>query len=123
MPPSLVNRQTQITLEDLAQRAQYSGLPADYFEQNREQIIGEATNSAVRRVRLNYILLGIAKEEGLEVSEEDVMAGLEKMAASSGGKSTAADLRKQIEENGNINVYKEQLAIEKALDFVLSVAK
>ena len=123
VPPSLVNRQTQITLEDLAQRAQYSGLPADYFEQNREQIIGEATNSAVRRVRLNYILLGIAKEEGLEVSEEDVMAGLEKMAASSGGKSTAADLRKQIEENGNINVYKEQLAIEKALDFVLSVAK
>ena len=123
VPPSLVNRQTQITLEELAQRAQYSGLPADYFEQNREQIIGEATNSAVRRVRLNYILLGIAKEEGLEVSEEDVMAGLEKMAASSGGKSTAADLRKQIEENGNINVYKEQLAIEKALDFVLSVAK
>ena len=59
----------------------------------------------------------------MEVSEEDVMAGLEKMAASSGGKSTAADLRKQIEENGNINVYKEQLAIEKALDFVLSVAK
>ena len=123
VPPSLVRRQTQTTLEELAQRAQYSGLPADYFQQNRDQILAEATNSAIRRVRLTYILLGIAKEEGLEVSEEDVMAGLEKMAASTGGKQTAADLRKQIEENGQIVAYREQLAAEKALDFVLSAAK
>ena len=123
VPPSLVRRQTQTTLEELAQRAQYSGLPADYFQQNRDQILAEATNSAIRRVRLTYILLGIAKEEGLEVSEEDVMAGLEKMAASTGGKQTAADLRKQIEENGQIVAYREQLAAEKALDFVLAAAK
>ena len=123
VPPSLVRRQTQSTLEEYAQRAQYSGLPADYFKDNQEQIISEATNSAIRRVRLTYILLGIAKEEGLEVSEEEVMAGLEKMAATSGGKTTAAELRKQIEENGQIGAYREQLAAEKALDFVLSAAK
>jgi len=123
VPPSLVRRQTQSTLEELAQRAQYSGLPADYFQQNRDQILGEATNSAIRRVRLSYILLGIAKEEGLEVSEDEVMAGLERMVAGSGGKMTAADLRKQIEENGQLDGYKEQLAAEKALDFVLGAAK
>ena len=123
VPPSLVRHQTQSTLEELAQRAQYSGLPADYFQQNRDQILAEATNSAYRRVRLSYILLGIAKEEGLEVSEDEVMAGLEKMAAGSGGKTTAADLRKQIEENGQIAAYREQLAAEKALDFVLGAAK
>ena len=123
VPPSLVRRQTQSTLEELAQRAQYSGLPADYFQQNRDQILAEATNSAIRRVRLTYILLGIAKEEGLEVSEEEVMAGLEKMAASTGGKQTAADLRKQIEDKGQLAAYKEQLASEKALDFVLAAAK
>ena len=123
VPPSLVRRQTQSTLEELAQRAQYSGLPADYFKENQDKIIAEATNSAIRRVRLTYILLGIAKEEGLEASEDEVMAGLEKMAASSGGKTTAADLRKQIEENGQIAAYREQLAAEKALDFVLAAAK
>ena len=123
VPPSLVRRQTQSTLEELAQRAQYSGLPADYFQQNRDQILAEATNTAIRRVRLSYILLGIAKEEGLEITEEDVMAGLEKMAASTGGKQTAADLRKQVEENGQLAAYKEQLTAEKALDFVLAQAK
>ena len=123
VPPSLVRRQTQSTLEELAQRAQYSGLPADYFQQNRDQILADATNTAIRRVRLSYILLGIAKEEGLEITEDDVMAGLEKMAASTGGKQTAADLRKQVDENGQLAAYKEQLAAEKALDFVLSAAK
>ena len=123
VPPSLVRRQTQSILEEYAQRAQYSGLPADYFKDNQEQIIGEATNSAIRRVRLSYILLGIAKEEGLEVSEDDVMAGLEKMAGSSGGKTSASELRKRIEENGQIDAYREQLAAEKALDFVLAAAK
>ena len=123
VPPSLVRRQTQSTLEELAQRAQYSGLPADYFQQNRDQILADATNTAIRRVRLSYILLGIAKEEGLGITEEDVMAGLEKMAASTGGKQTAADLRKQVEENGQLAAYREQLAAEKALDFVLAQAK
>ena len=123
VPPSLVRRQTQSTLEELAQRAQYSGLPADYFQQNRDQILADATNTAIRRVRLSYILLGIAKEEGLEITEDDVMAGLEKMAASTGGKQTAADLRKQVEENGQLAAYREQLAAEKALDFVLAQAK
>ena len=123
VPPSLVRRQTQGVLEEYEQRAQYSGLPADYFKEHKDQIIGDATNTAVRRVRLSYILKGIAKEEGLEVSEDDVMAGLGKMAAASGGKQTAADLRKQIEENGQISAYMEQLAAEKALDFVLASAK
>ena len=123
VPPSLVRRQTQSALEELAQRAQYSGLPADYFQQNRDQILADATNTAIRRVRLSYILLGIAKEEGLEITEDDVMAGLEKMAASTGGKQTAADLRKQVEENGQLSAYKEQLTAEKALDFVLAQAK
>ena len=123
VPPSLVRQQTQRVLEEYAQRAQYSGLPSDYFKEHQDQIMADAANSAVRRVRLSYILHGIAKEEGIEVSEEDVMAGLENMAAASGGKTTAADLRKQIEENDRLDGYKEQLAAEKALDFVLAAAK
>ena len=123
VPPSLVRQQTQRVLEEYAQRAQYSGLPSDYFKEHQDQIMADAANSAVRRVRLSYILHGIAKEEGIEISEDDVTAGLEKMAAASGGKTTAADLRKQIEENDRLDGYKEQLAAEKALDFVLAAAK
>ena len=61
VPPSLVQRQIQSYLQDLAQRAQYSGMSADYIEQNRDKILADAEANAVRQVRLSYILLGIAK--------------------------------------------------------------
>lgn len=121
VPPSLVQRQVQSYLQDLAQRAQYSGMSADYIEQNRDKILADAETNATRQVRLSYILLGIAKAENLEATDADVTAGLEKMAAANG--KTVEDIRKQMEENDQTDLYKEQLRAEKALDFVLAEAK
>lgn len=123
VPPSLVQRQIQSYLQDLAQRAQYSGMSADYIEQNRDKILADAEANAVRQVRLSYILLGIAKAENIEATDADVNAGLEKMAAGSNGKTTAADLLKQLQEHDQIDLYKEQLRAEKAIDLILSEAK
>ena len=123
VPPSLVQRQTQSYLQDLAQRAQYSGMSADYIEQNRDKILADAEANAVRQVRLSYILLGIAKAENIEATDADVNAGLEKMAAGSNGKTTAADLLKQLQEHDQVDLYKEQLRAEKAIDLILSEAK
>ena len=121
VPPSLVQRQVPSYLQDLAQRAQYSGMSADYIEQNREQILADAELHATRQVRLSYILLGISKAENLEATDDDVTAGLEKMAAANG--KTVDELRKQMEDNRQVDLYKEQLRAEKALDFVLAEAK
>ena len=123
VPPSLVQRQIQSYLQDLAQRAQYSGMSADYIEQNRDRILADAEANAVRQVRLSYILLGIAKVENIEATDADVNAGLEKMAAGSNGKTTAADLLKQLQEHDQVDLYKEQLRAEKAIDLILSEAK
>lgn len=123
VPPSLVRRQIQSYLQDLAQRAQYSGMSADYIEQNRDKILADAEANAVRQVRLSYILLGIAKAENIEATDADVNAGLEKMAAGSNGKTTAADLLKQLQEHDQVDLYKEQLRAEKAIDLILSEAK
>lgn len=123
VPPSLVQRQIQSYLQDLAQRAQYSGMSADYIEQNRDKILADAEANAVRQVRLSYILLGIAKAENIEATDADVNAGLEKMAAGSNGKTTTADLLKQLQEHDQVDLYKEQLRAEKAIDLILSEAK
>lgn len=123
VPPSLVQRQIQSYLQDLAQRAQYSGMSADYIEQNRDKILADAEANAVRQVRLSYLLLGIAKAENIEATDADVNAGLEKMAAGSNGKTTAADLLKQLQEHDQVDLYKEQLRAEKAIDLILSEAK
>jgi trigger factor len=123
VPPSLVQRQVQSYLQELAQRAQYSNVTAEYIEQNRDKILADAEINAVRQVRTSYILLGIAAAEEITVSDDDLTASLEKAAAASNGRTTAADLRKQLTENDHIELYKEQIKAEKALDLVLSEAK
>ena len=123
VPPCLVRQQTERNLREIAQRAQYSGLPSDYFEKNRDAILADAENNAVRQVRLSYILSGIADEEKIEITDDDITAGLAKMAESSKPPVTAEELRKQLVERGQLDGYKDQLRAEKALDIVLAEAK
>ncbi len=123
VPPSLVQRQIESYLQELAQRAQYQGLTADYIEKNRDKILKDAETNATRQVRLSYILLGIAREEKIEASDADITAGLEKIAAGSNGQATVEDLRKQLAAQDQEALYREQIRAEKALDLVLNEAK
>ena len=104
-------------------RAQQQGVSGDYIDKNRDRIIADAENHAVRQVRLSYILLGIADAEKIEASDADITAGLEKIAAGSNGRMTVDDLRKQLAEQKQTEVYREQVRAEKALDFILAEAK
>ena len=71
VPPSLVQRQAEMYLGQLAQQMQYAGVTNDYIEQNREKILKEAGERAEKQVRLSYILLDIADAEKIEVDEKD----------------------------------------------------
>ena len=123
VPASLVRRQTAAYLKDLEQRAQYAGVSGDYIEQNRDKILADAENHAVQQVRLGYVLEEIAKAENIEITEDDIEKGLERIAAAQREPTTSADVRKRFEENGNMEIFKDQLKAEKALDLVLAEAK
>ena len=71
VPPSLVQRQAEMYLGQLAQQMQYAGVTNEYIEQNREKILKEAGERAEKQVRLSYVLLDIADAEKIEVDEKD----------------------------------------------------
>ena len=72
VPESQVRRAMDGYLNELAQRAQYSGLDASYFEQNREKILNDAEAAATRQVRLWYVLDAIAKAEKIEAKDDEI---------------------------------------------------
>ncbi len=72
VPGSQVRRAMDGYLNELAQRAQYSGLNAEYFEKNRDKILKDAEEAAVKQVRLWYVLEAIAKEEKIEAKDEEL---------------------------------------------------
>ncbi len=71
VPPSQVHRAMDSYLQQIARRAQYSGLPADYFEKNRDKILKDAEETAQKQLRLLYIIDAIAAEEKIEASDQD----------------------------------------------------
>ena len=71
VPPSQVRRATDGYLSQLAERAQYSGLNAEYFEKNRDKILKDAEESATKQVRLWYVIDAIAREEKIEAKDDE----------------------------------------------------
>jgi trigger factor len=71
VPQSQVHRAMDGYLNQLAQRAQYAGLTAEYFEQNREKILKDAEENATKQVRLWYVVDAIAEAEKIEAKDEE----------------------------------------------------
>jgi trigger factor len=71
VPGTMVRRAMDGYLDDLARRAQYSGLTPEYFENNREKILKDAEETATKQVRVWYIIDAIAKAENIEAGDEE----------------------------------------------------
>ena len=71
VPQSQVRRAMDGYLNELAQRAQYSGLTPEYFEKNRDKIMKDAEETATKQVRLWYIIDEIAKAENIDAKDEE----------------------------------------------------
>jgi trigger factor len=121
VPESQVRNETSANLDRFARQAQYSGLDADYVKDQREQILAQAEEQAVRQVRLAYILAAIAKEENLEATEEEIAARIAAIAEAN--RKKPEEVRESIEKAGNMDGLKEQLRAEKALKLVVDESK
>ena len=71
VPQSQVHRAMDGYLNQLAQRAQYAGLTAEYFEKNRDKILKDAEGNATKQVRLWYIVDAIAAAEKIEAKDDE----------------------------------------------------
>ncbi len=71
VPESQVRSTMDGVLAQFAQRAQYSGLDAEYFEKNRDKIYADAHETAEKQVRIWYVFDAIAKAENIEAKDEE----------------------------------------------------
>jgi trigger factor len=71
VPGTQVRRAMDAYLQQFAQRAQQSGLDADYFEKNRDKIMQDAEDAATKQVRAWYVFDAIAKAENIEAKDDE----------------------------------------------------
>ena len=121
VPESVVQQQTRNTMYDIAQQRMMMGMTQEQIGEQQEEILKEAEKRAIENVKLRYIGLGIAVEEGMNASDVEIDEEIAAMAIRQ--RKDARALRKEMEENDTLSSVGEQIRFNKALDFMLENAK
>ncbi len=124
IPEAMIDTQCEAMLDDFAQRIAQSGLSMEQYLQfsgmTVEKLKEQVRPEAVTRIQTSLVLEQIAKEENIEVSDEDVDAEITKMAESYG---MEADKLKEYMGEAEKASMKREIAVNKAVELVMSNTK
>ena len=119
IPKEMIEMQCEQMVNDYAQRLQMQGLNLDMYMKFSGQTIDQLKDSfkerAEEQIKSSLVLEAIAKEEKVEVTEEDLEKEFEQMA--NAYQMEVEKIRELISDKERENM-KENLAIEKALDLI-----
>ncbi|MGI5870871.1 MAG: trigger factor [Bacillota bacterium] len=122
---TLVERQTHRMIHEFEQNLAYQGLTLDsylkYAEKDLDTVKQEFRPGAEKRVKTDLVIDAIAKAEGLEPTEEEVDAQIEKMLAAYPPKDKAK-MEKEMKKPSRRDAVKDALRGEKAVRFVIEQA-
>lgn len=120
LPESVVNAETQNTMLDIIRENQGRGMSEDALRGKSKEIFDFAQQSARDKVRASFILSRIAIEEKVEVKEDEVLAEITRAAEQA--RKPVAEIRRRIEETGEIDNLRQQMAITRTLDLLVTNA-
>jgi trigger factor len=120
VPKSMVKRQLDVLLEKTQNELAQKGVDKETIESQKETLAGRLQQDAENKVRLYFILSEIAKEENINVEDEEVDSWLKSLADSYN--QSLEKVKEYYKEKDLIDGLREQLREEKTLDFLVSEA-
>lgn len=124
IPEEMIAAQTEETLQNMETRLLNQGLSLDnylqYTNSNRDELRAKMREDVISNIKQSLVLEAVARAEGLEVSEEEVDAEINKMSERL--RQDAAVVRKILEARGQLGAVKENLLREKALQLLADSA-
>ena len=114
VPTSLVKAELEYLVQDYARQLENYGI-----KPNRDMLAAAAQgleDTAVKNVRVMFVINKIAEKEGIKVEEEEINKEIEEMAKLYN--TTPQQLKKTLEEQGLINNITYALLKKKVLDFL-----
>ncbi|WP_406686673.1 trigger factor [Rossellomorea vietnamensis] len=122
IPEVMVIAEVDRMMQEFEQRLQMQGMNLDlYFQfsgQSEEDLRGQMTEDAGKRVRTNLTLEAIAAAENLEVTDEEAEEEVNKMAEQYN--MTADNIKQAL---GGLDTLKADLKVRKAVEFLVENSK
>jgi trigger factor len=124
IPDAMVETQQRQMVEDFAQRIQSQGLSMEQYMQftglTPQALIEQVKPQAMKRIQSRLVLEAVVAAENMVASEEDFEAEVTKMAEAY--QMEADKVKEMLGEAGKTQIM-EDLAVAKAVDFVVDNAK
>ena len=124
IPEAMIQTQCEDMVNEFAQRIAQSGLSMEQYMQFSGQTIDglmdQVRPEAETRIKTSLVLEAVVKAEGIEATDEDVDAEIEKMAGMYG--MEADQLKGYMGENEKASM-KNQIAITKAVEYIMENVK
>ncbi|MEG2232077.1 MAG: trigger factor, partial [Lachnospiraceae bacterium] len=124
IPAAMIETQQRQLVEDFAQRITQQGLTMEQYFQftglTAEKFIEQAKPQAEKRIKSRLVLEAVVAAEKIEATDEELETELERMATEY--KMEADKVKEMMGENERKQI-KEDLAIQKAVELIVSSAK
>ena len=121
LPESVVEEETRSAIYEMVRASASKGATENDIQTKKEEYFDAAKLSAMEKVKARYLLGGIALEEKIEVTSEEIQSRVALMAAQYG--MQPAELRERMAKDNMFEGLQSQIQAEKTLDFLLEQAK
>ncbi len=123
IPDAMIDTQVRQMADDFARRIQQQGLSVEQYFQftglNADKLFEQMRPNALKRIQSRLVLEAIAAAENFEITEEEVEKEFEKMASMY---QMEVEKVKEFMGDREIAEIKKDLAVQKAVDFVVAEA-
>ncbi len=124
IPDAMIETQTRSMVDDFANRISQQGLSMEQYLQftgmDVEKMMEQMKPEALKRIQSSLVLETIAKEENIEVSDEELEEELNKMAGMYG---MEVEKLKEFMGDAEKESMKKDMAIQKAVDLIMENIK
>ncbi len=121
IPDAMLDTQCENMLDEFAQRISQSGLTMEQYMQfsglTPEKLKDQVRPEALTRIKSSLVLEQIAKDENIEVTDEEIDAEIAKMAAAYG---MEADKLKEYMGESEKKSMKRDISVTKAVDLIMA---
>jgi trigger factor len=121
LPEAILARETRNVVYDIVNEQNRRGVPREEVEKHKDQIYAAASDNAKNRVKLDFVIRKIAEKEDIKVTREEAAMRIQYLAAMN--QIPPEKFAKEIQKRNGIAEIYNQVAYEKALDFLEKNAK
>jgi trigger factor len=120
LPTAMVRNQTQSILQEIVRENQTRGVAEEVLKEHEKDLVGSAAQSARERIKGTFVLLRIAEQEKIQVTEMELRTRIAQLARKY--EMTFDKMLKELQKRDALDQISEEILTAKTLDFVAKEA-